>query len=102
MYVQLNCAIVDPDAKLEKLWSEGEFTEGPCLGPDGCIYFSDIGNRILKFDPASSKTIVFRDPSGRCDLTSLRLYKMYSQSRLSVHAGHWNFRIDVCVNYQDV
>jgi gluconolactonase len=52
-------------AKLEKLWSEGEFTEGPCLGPDGCIYFSDIGNRILKFDPATNKTAVFRDPSGR-------------------------------------
>jgi gluconolactonase len=56
---------VAADAKLEKLWSEGEFTEGPCLGPDGCIYFSDIGNRVLKFDPSSSKTTVFRDPSGR-------------------------------------
>ena len=54
-----------PDTKLEKLWSEGEFTEGPCLGPDGCIYFSDIGNRIMKFDPAAGKTAVFRDPSGR-------------------------------------
>ncbi|HJZ91275.1 MAG TPA: SMP-30/gluconolactonase/LRE family protein [Gemmataceae bacterium] len=55
-----------PDgAKLEKLWGEGEFTEGPCLGPDGCIYFSDIGNRIMKFDPATMKTAVFRDPSGR-------------------------------------
>lgn len=56
---------VAPDAKLEKLWSEGDFTEGPCLGPDGCIYFSDIGNRILKFDPATMKTTAFRDPSGR-------------------------------------
>jgi len=53
------------DAKLEKLWSDGEFTEGPCLGPDGCIYFSDIGNRIMKFDPTAGKTTVFRDPSGR-------------------------------------
>jgi gluconolactonase len=52
-------------AKLEKLWGEGEFTEGPCLGPDACIYFSDIGNRIMKFDPAANKTTVFRDPSGR-------------------------------------
>lgn len=52
-------------AKLEKLWGDGEFTEGPCLGPDGCIYFSDIGNRIMKFDPAADKTTVFRDPSGR-------------------------------------
>jgi gluconolactonase len=53
------------NAKLERLWYEGEFTEGPCLGPDGCIYFSDIGNRLMKFDPESGKTTVFRDPSGR-------------------------------------
>jgi len=57
--------LVRDGAKVEKLWGDGEFTEGPCLGPDGCIYFSDIGNRILKFDPSSMKTTVFRDPSGR-------------------------------------
>jgi hypothetical protein len=34
-------------AKLEKVWGEGEFTEGPAYGPDHCVYFSDIGNRIL-------------------------------------------------------
>lgn len=54
-----------PNAKLEKLWSEGEFTEGPAEGPDGGIYFSDIGNRIMKFDPKAGKTTAFRDPSGR-------------------------------------
>jgi gluconolactonase len=54
-----------PGAKLEKLWSDGEFTEGPAEGPDGCVYFSDIGNRIMKFDPKTGKTGVFRDPSGR-------------------------------------
>src|SRR6478672_5425567 len=52
-------------AKLEKLWSEGEFTEGPVEGPDGCVYFSDIGNRIMRFDPKTGKTTAFRDPSGR-------------------------------------
>lgn len=56
---------VEPDAKIEKLWSEGEFTEGPAEGPDGCIYFSDIGNRIMKFDPTTGKTSEFRKPSGR-------------------------------------
>lgn len=56
---------VAPDAKIEKLWGDGEFTEGPCLGPDGCIYFSDIGNRLMRFDPATMKTSAFRDPSGR-------------------------------------
>jgi gluconolactonase len=56
---------VAPGAKLEKLWSEGEFTEGPAEGPDGCIYFSDIGNRIMKYDPKTGKTTAYRNPSGR-------------------------------------
>jgi len=54
-------------AKLEKLWGGGVFTEGPCQGPDGCIYFSDIGNRIMKYDPTANKTTVFREPSGRAN-----------------------------------
>lgn len=54
-----------PGAKVEKLWSEGSFTEGPVEGPDGAIYFSDIGNRIMKFDPKTGKTAEFRNPSGR-------------------------------------
>ncbi|MCE9561811.1 MAG: SMP-30/gluconolactonase/LRE family protein [Planctomycetes bacterium] len=58
-------SFVAPEAKLEKLWSEGAFTEGPVEGPDGCIYFSDIGDRIMKFDPKTSKTDEFRKPSGR-------------------------------------
>lgn len=57
--------IVPPNAKLEKVWDEGTFTEGPACGPDTCIYFSDIGNRIMRFDPATGKTTVHREPSGR-------------------------------------
>src|SRR5881628_3668012 len=57
--------IVPKDAQFEKLWSDGEFTEGPAEGPDGCVYFSDIGNRIMKFDPKTGKTTSSRDPSGR-------------------------------------
>jgi gluconolactonase len=56
---------IPKDAKLEKLWSDGAFTEGPAYGPDRCIYFSDIGNRIMKFDPKSGKTSEYRKPSGR-------------------------------------
>ncbi len=59
--------IVPPKANLEKLWSKGEFTEGPAHGPRGCIYFSDIGNRIMEFDPKINKTTVFRSPSGRAN-----------------------------------
>ena len=58
-------SFVAPGAKIEKLWSEGEFTEGPAEGPDGGIYFSDIGNRIMRFDPKTKETTAFRDPGGR-------------------------------------
>src|SRR5437879_4123968 len=60
-------ALVPDGAKLEKLWSEGTFTEGPAYGPGGFVYFSDIGNRIMKFDPASGKTTVYREPSGKAN-----------------------------------
>jgi gluconolactonase len=60
-------AIFPDGAKLEKLWGDGEFTEGPAYGPGGKVYFSDIGNRIMAFDPATGKTAVFRDPSGRAN-----------------------------------
>jgi gluconolactonase len=51
--------------KLEMLWNEGDFTEGPALAPDGSIFFSDIGNAIYRYDPKTGKTAVFRQPSGR-------------------------------------
>src|SRR5437667_4057102 len=59
--------LVPEGAKLEKLWSEGAFTEGPAYGPDHCIYFSDIGNRIMRFDPSTDKTTEYRNPSGRAN-----------------------------------
>jgi len=60
-------SFVADGAKLEKLWDKGEFTEGPAYGPDGCVYFSDIGNRIMKYDPATGKTEEYRNPSGRAN-----------------------------------
>jgi sugar lactone lactonase YvrE len=57
--------IVPAGAKVEVLWNEGEFTEGPAPDGQGRILFSDIGNRILRFDPSSGQTSVFRDPSGK-------------------------------------
>ncbi|MDX1944972.1 MAG: SMP-30/gluconolactonase/LRE family protein [Pirellulaceae bacterium] len=56
---------VPATSKLEQLWGEGEFTEGPALAPDGSIFFSDIGRTIFRFDPATGKTAPFRHPSGR-------------------------------------
>ena len=60
-------AVVPTGAKLEMLWNEGDFTEGPALAPDGSIFFSDIGETIYRFDPANKQTKVFRRPSGRAN-----------------------------------
>jgi gluconolactonase len=57
--------IVPAGSKLEQLWGEGEFTEGPALAPDGSIVFSDIGNAIYRYDPKTGQTAPFRQPSGR-------------------------------------
>ncbi len=57
--------IIPPGSAPELLWNDGEFTEGPAKAPDGSIYFSDIGNRILRFDPRTGATRVHRDPSGK-------------------------------------
>ncbi len=58
-------SVVAAGAKLEKVWGEGTFTEGGALDQDGSILFSDIGNRILRYDPRTGRTTVFREPSGR-------------------------------------
>ena len=60
------------EGKLEKVFDGGVFTEGPAAAPDGTIYFSDItGSRksreaghILRFDPRTGKTVIYRSPSG--------------------------------------
>jgi len=57
--------ILTAASKLDLLWGEGEFTEGPALAPDGSIFFSDIGNAIYRYEPKSGKTELFRKPSGR-------------------------------------
>jgi gluconolactonase len=60
-------SIVPADAQLEIVYNDGDFTEGPAAAPDGTILFSDIGDRILRFDPATGKTDVYRQPSGRAN-----------------------------------
>jgi gluconolactonase len=59
--------VIARGAKLEKVWGEGSFTEGGALDQDGSILFSDIGNRIMRFDPKAGQAAVFRQPSGRAN-----------------------------------
>ncbi len=59
--------------KPQKLFDGGFFTEGPAVGRDGCIYFSDQtfteetdmeAGIIWKYDPSKDTALVFRSPSG--------------------------------------
>lgn len=60
-------------AKLEKLFEGGHLTEGAAVAPDGSVFFSDItfttetgmqAGHIMRYDPVTRKTSVFRSPSG--------------------------------------
>jgi gluconolactonase len=59
--------VLPEGAKLEKVFGDGTFTEGGALAANGAILFSDIGNRILRFDPKTKVVSVFREPSGRAN-----------------------------------
>jgi len=71
---QLAAQIFVPGAKLEKLYTGGHLTEGAAVAPDGTVFFSDItftkeapgmqAGHILRFDPRTGKTSVYRSPSG--------------------------------------
>ena len=66
-------SIVDPTSQFEILYTRAEtekggLTEGPAVGPDGSIYFSDIlrgenHGRIHRFDPSTGKVETFADNS---------------------------------------
>jgi len=58
-------SIVPAGAKVEYVWNGGEFTEGPAPLGDGTILFSDIGNKIMRYDPRKKTATVHREPSGR-------------------------------------
>lgn len=59
---------------LKLLWGEGFFLEGPVMGPDGLLYFSDItatatsgmqAGHLWRLDPATGTATIFRSPSGQ-------------------------------------
>lgn len=60
-------------ARLEKLFGDAFWAEGPALGPDGRVYFCDItttfrtgmaAGNLWVFDPNTNATTIFRSPSG--------------------------------------
>lgn len=73
-------AVLPAGAKLQRVFDAGcVLTEGVTAGPDGYVYFSDLtftalckgpdghslqAGNILRYDPHSGKTVVWRSPSG--------------------------------------
>ena len=66
-------SIISPEARLELLFSDGFFTEGPAVAFDNSVYFSDItftldsnmqAGHIWRYDPETGKTRLYRSPSG--------------------------------------
>src|SRR5438034_4121294 len=66
-------AIRDPDAKIEKIGSGFQFTEGPVWHPDGFLIFSDIpADQLYAWTPnGTSRT--FRKPSNHTNGNTLDL-----------------------------
>ena len=71
----LGSDIVNSNSKIKEVFSGGEglLLEGPTMGPDGMLYFSDliftqfIGMKagiIWKYNPQTGQSNVFRSPSG--------------------------------------
>jgi gluconolactonase len=71
--VERDSAGVFTAVELEQLFDGGFFTEGPAMGPDERLYFSDItftaqsgmqAGYIWRLDPVSHRAEIFRSPSG--------------------------------------
>lgn len=65
--------LFDADTRVEKIFDQGFFLEGPAMAPDGSVYFSDLtftsesgmlAGRIWRYDPVNGQTTIFRSPSG--------------------------------------
>ena len=66
--VSTHAQLVPKDAVPEKVADGYKFTEGPALGPDGCIYFTDIpAELILRFDPKNGKTQTYLKNTGKAN-----------------------------------
>jgi gluconolactonase len=59
--------LVAPEAKLEKVTGDLQFSEGPAWHPSGYLLFEDIPrNRIMKLEPGD-KVSIYREPSGHAN-----------------------------------
>ena len=60
--------MIPADAVLEQLFDGCTFAEGPAADAEGNVYFSDCPeNRIFVHRPATGKTEIWKEPSGRAN-----------------------------------
>lgn len=63
--VQVNAQIIPEGTQVQQVATGYQFTEGPAVGPDGAVYFTDIpARRIHRYDPATGEVTIFRENSG--------------------------------------
>jgi gluconolactonase len=57
--------LIDPDGRLRRLWTGGEWVEGPVYVPaEDCVYWSDIPNdRVLRWSAADGASVALH-PAG--------------------------------------
>lgn len=72
--------------RVEKVFSNGFFTEGPAVDSDGNVYFTDLtftsetGNEpghIWKYSPITNKTEIYRSPSNMANGMIIENDKLY-------------------------
>jgi len=82
--------------KLEKVFSDGFFTEGPVSTDDGKIFFTDLtftsetdlqAGNIWLYDANTGKTILYRSPSGMAN--GLEIYKVIITINISILLMIW-------------
>jgi len=81
-----DASIIPAGAKVEKLFDADCFAEGPSVGLDNMVYFSDItftkfckdpagkhsmGGHIWRYNPNTGKADIFRSPSGMSNGTKI-------------------------------
>lgn len=70
LFASSACVVAQSPPEVKEIQAEQvaagfAFTEGPTLGRDGAIYFSDMPKRkVHRFDPATSEVTVFVEDSG--------------------------------------
>lgn len=97
--------LVKERAEFRQLGGAYSFTEGPALGPDKKIYFTDIpNNRIHAYDPSNGAIKVWRESSGganglfftpagaliACEGTARRLTRTDFSGEVTVLADQFN------------